>query len=81
MGPIIIFQLVLSSIHEWVSMIHLRFFSIQVFNTTSECYLPWAFSWHVHYYFRSNIFFIVYIINVVLTRELFRHHVPICFVT
>ena len=81
MVPVIIFQLVLSIIHEWVTMIYSHLSSIQVFNTTHECCPPWDFYWHIHYYFSANIFFMEIIVNVVLIGKIFRHHVPILFLT
>ena len=49
MGPIIIFQLLLLSIHEWVPMINPQFHSLKCFNTTSDCCLPLDFYWHIHF--------------------------------
>ena len=81
MVPVIILQPVLPIIHEWFPMIRTHFFSIQVFNKTSDCCPPCYSSWNVHYYTGANIFFICCIVNVVLIGELLHHHVPICFIT
>ena len=81
MSLAIIFQLVTPSIHDWVPMIRPHFCSIQFFNTTSYCFPPWAFLFNIHYYFSENVFVVGCILNVVLLRAIFCHHVPICFIT
>ena len=80
MGPVIILQLIILSIHEWVPIIHSRFRSNQVSNTAPDCCPSWVFSCNVHHHFSTNIFVVGRIFNVVLLMALFYHHVPLCFI-